>query len=610
LKLAGNIKFNGSTAANPVIRTPNASGSGFRVYDQYHNQTITEFYNGGNVEIPNGLLEISGTAGAPSLTLAGHLNFNGSQANNAVLRTPNASGADFHIYDEYYSNTIATFNNGGDVKIPTGRLHIAGRTSGNSLLVADHIGFDGTNDTPVIRTPNSSTGQIRIYDNYNGQDIIRFNNSGNVEIPHRSLNMGGETVYNLQSPNADDHAVPRGWANSTYLNASGDTLEGRLNVGFNNGTIINARDGDGTIDLTQFDDGASTPTEYRVRLGPANNNAFKVDDVTNNNPLLNVETSGHVVVPSGPIEVSGTTGSDNSLLLSGHIKFDGTLGHPAIRTPNTSGSSFRIYDQYNSSPLMDFANGGPITAYRWIETQHGKGIRDESGGGKTYELIMRETDLDVRYSSNVPEQEGALFRVDDFVGLVESDNDELVGWWDTEFGGQFSLGGHMQVGNTNLGMDRSYALNVNGSASISGNLDANQINTNGAEVNQDRGRAIPASDISTYEDSNGNYVVLMSLNDIYDRSFQQTDVFSGKVIVSGPRNFSGGSDQHVFFEANFVCNRDTYGNINLFVSPRETNSCNYASAEFSESNDNLKIKYNPDFPHSTFPHGYVYVHRG
>jgi len=59
LRIAGHVKFDGSSASNPVFRTPGGGSDSIRIYDDNAGQTIAQFHEGGHVDIHNGNLDLN-----------------------------------------------------------------------------------------------------------------------------------------------------------------------------------------------------------------------------------------------------------------------------------------------------------------------------------------------------------------------------------------------------------------------------------------------------------------------------------------------------------------------------------------------------------------------
>lgn len=148
------------------LKTGGGGGSRWDIKDVANNQIIASFNEGGNVEIPNGNLSVDTLAGSNMDAL-----MYGSWADFRL------QGASRFNYIDNSGNSIIGLVDGGNVKIPNGNL----------TLDTGQLKFGGTNAYPRLVRDND---HLRLYTNTAGQ-VLALLNGGGVEIPNGHVDVAG-----------------------------------------------------------------------------------------------------------------------------------------------------------------------------------------------------------------------------------------------------------------------------------------------------------------------------------------------------------------------------------------------------------------------------------
>jgi len=188
------FNFNGSDVSN--IDNLLTSGSGtdsIVVRDTANSQDIAQFSEGGNVSIPNGDLQLGVGNGIEfgrddARIFSSDDNNNGSvqstviEANRSVILeadNPN-DGFGNAIIRVGGLNTLVA-NPGGSINIPNGTLTLSSK---------DVRQIKTKRVTSRVVTQGSGEAHIDIFDDANSQDIARFNEGGEIDIPNGDLTSG------------------------------------------------------------------------------------------------------------------------------------------------------------------------------------------------------------------------------------------------------------------------------------------------------------------------------------------------------------------------------------------------------------------------------------
>lgn len=319
-------------------------------YDDSNGRDILRGTEGGNVDIPNGNLDMNSNQinNVGSLTVGDNGILNSDSY--AKLETSGGGSSNWAIYDSANSQHIASFKEGGNVDFPNGNLDLGSPGStGKSLDVGGGANFDGdvdlnngggldnVNDIEMdgniygagvdmslqevgsILGPNNGDTDLNIQTQGGGShvvsiedgsssntDIARFHEgTQNVEIPNGNLDLGGQLSVGSTECNTGQYIDGDGSCTDVitettdeYVNENGDTMTGDLdmnsnsvlNVGTNN---IDIGDGQGNIAMNgqRIIDGGLTQVSG---LG-----------VTDSLSTAETEVSGNSVYVQGDVSVDG-----------------------------------------------------------------------------------------------------------------------------------------------------------------------------------------------------------------------------------------------------------------------------------------------------------------
>lgn len=200
--------------------------------------------DGGNVEIPNGNLTVSGHLDASftqitdtasifeiiSGNTSDRLKYIEKSGHFEINYNDASAGTQFPII-EYYDN--------GNVEVPNGDL-LMGQNQINNVDFIDLI--TGGSGSETFRLNVNSSGEFDLYDLPNNQVSLRAYQGGNVEIPNGFLNVSSGRV---QANNTDGFQMPN-------RGGSSDVQRTQINTTLTSGiTEIQATDGAGnTTTLT------------------------------------------------------------------------------------------------------------------------------------------------------------------------------------------------------------------------------------------------------------------------------------------------------------------------------------------------------------------------
>lgn len=131
---------------------------------------IARFKDNGDVEIPNGNLSVAGTE-----CLSGeYIDGEGNCISDQTISD-----------DQNLSEVLSLGNSAGNENI---------NMNSNAIKNVAGIGASEGYSTHSLTTPDLSSGQWQVLDEFNGQDIIRFKNGGNVEVPNGDIDTNGNDI--------------------------------------------------------------------------------------------------------------------------------------------------------------------------------------------------------------------------------------------------------------------------------------------------------------------------------------------------------------------------------------------------------------------------------
>lgn len=280
---------------------------------QSSGDTALSINDGGNVEIPNGNLSLTGTnpeiSSVRKLIADGDLNvWTGGGGSNAI-----------QVYDQSNTQYIARFNEGGNVEIPNGFLDVGE----NNLKSVGTTYYK--NDQRIL--PLSSESRFQYDDGTDWIDLLNLKDNGNVGIPN------GQTL--LQDGSASSPALS--FSNDTdtgwYLGSTGNPI-----LSVSNGDVISV--GSSAIDFR------GSNLRQVGGTTDANSGAIRLANGANINSRNNGDSADLSLITTNGIDdvIVGGSGGDVSrvLLQSGGntgIEFDGhTIGRVGGTTDANSGA--------------------------------------------------------------------------------------------------------------------------------------------------------------------------------------------------------------------------------------------------------------------------------
>lgn len=218
-------------------------------------------------------------------------------------------------------------------------------------------GFDAggssIDNSTEVNTTGSGTASFDVYDSANAQDIARFNEGGNVDIPSGGLDVSGVTVL-----------------------GSGVVVQGNFNI--DNNQITNV----GAINA------GSSPMNFYTEGHP-----ISIYDTTNSQYILQALEGGNVDIPNGDLNASGSIIDTNPVDLSGGFIETALGGGGAtlwrstdstaptiVWRRNPGDEAFDIYDDTNSNHLLRaYANGRVDIPNGSLRLATGQNIEDGNG---------------------------------------------------------------------------------------------------------------------------------------------------------------------------------------------------------------------------------------
>ncbi len=203
--------------------------------------------------------------------------------------------------------TNLKLNSNGNVEVSQGDLKV----SSGEILIPSQFKISDTgviesrrsDDNLYLDLGSGGTGQLNVRDS-GRTNLLVVKEDGEVLVKEGTLNLTNSRITDVNTPQEGTDAANFAWVDSNFVNRSGDTMNGNIDMNGNNITDIrylNMTSGleiDGDIDTNS---GAIDTDGGNVILrgGYISNDG--------DNEGLQVNDSGDVNVPSGDIGVSGTT---------------------------------------------------------------------------------------------------------------------------------------------------------------------------------------------------------------------------------------------------------------------------------------------------------------
>ena len=369
--------------SNSKIRTGRNSGSETGFYDSQNSQNILLAKEGGNVQIPNGNLNMSSNAiqnigsSQTSFTESGQLNLSdgtevvygaGSRPSFSTKYSPGLDGGSFVIREEDAGfNSFYIEDGTGRAHLTNDRLDLEGRSAGLALNIESNgdisLGRDilaPSNSNTRFKTGGGGSNKIAIYDKNNSQEIATFTEGGNVQIPNGGLTVDSTVTSNRLHTNV----VGTESFSNLYLDV-GDNTGSILLRDANNDPIIKANHGgnveipNGNLDVSgQFSTGSTNcgTNEYIGGDGGCKTDSTGTDDQTLSEVLSQGNSAG-----SSNIDLNSNNirGIGNLYSSAGLDIYSGAGGRILLRSRG-SGGVLGWYDDYNNRWVQKYNNGGDL----------------------------------------------------------------------------------------------------------------------------------------------------------------------------------------------------------------------------------------------------------
>jgi hypothetical protein len=210
--ITGVNQINAENGRNLQIMT-DGSGGFVTLYDQANSQQILSANEGGNVEIPNGDLDVSGQLSVGSTQCA----------SGEALLGDGSCGATSD--PQSLSDVLSQGASTGGTNIDMDGANLSDNSQGN-VTVGQDLKVYGK-----VWTPGDGGGS--------GSDITGSQNLSQVltegSVANQSIDMDGSTIENIATPTASNDAMTKGYADSNYLNRDGtDYMQGNFDLnGYN-----------------------------------------------------------------------------------------------------------------------------------------------------------------------------------------------------------------------------------------------------------------------------------------------------------------------------------------------------------------------------------------
>lgn len=277
---------------------------------------------------------------------------------------------------------------------------------GNNATVYD-INMNGNDIENIdeLRTDGSVSDEIAVRDTSNDQDIARFNEGGEVEVPNGALDMSDnelQNVLNIKSTANNDLRIGAGAGGSDQVrirdNANGQDIavfeEGTQNVYIPNGNLDVLGNNITNIDWLKFEEGTSIDGNLTVNgsvnssgdIDMNDNNIYDANSVEANR-IYDPEDEALLVddnVDLNENELQNVDGiqdgtGTNTVKLDGSNNVDVPNGNLKV---SSSGAQIQVGD-FGTQKIMD--DGDRIR----VQGQNGFSIGSYHGG--SYQVVARGT---------------------------------------------------------------------------------------------------------------------------------------------------------------------------------------------------------------------------
>lgn len=152
------------------------------------------------------------------------------------------------------------FNDNGDVSLPQGNLDLENGELNiyNGLRIDENgvIRSQRSDGDINIELGSSSTGELNL-ENSENQEILRALEEGKVIVPRGNIDLRNNRIKNLSAPVRGTDAANYAWVDTNFVNRSGDTLNGSLNL-----NSYEIRNSVTDADLRSFSTGNTEDLQY------------------------------------------------------------------------------------------------------------------------------------------------------------------------------------------------------------------------------------------------------------------------------------------------------------------------------------------------------------
>lgn len=263
------INMNGQDINNlDELRTDGSGSDDIAVRDTANGQDIVRFNEGGDVSVPNGILNakngFDSTSGNIRIRSEGAYNFYATSAKLSSrgeglrLTTDTSPGGYVQFYDEENDQVILNGTVGGDVEIPNGNLDL----NSNNITNIDTLKFEEGTSIDGNLTVNGSV-----------------NTSGDIDM--------------------NDHDIVD--ANNVEANEIYDPEDGSLRVNDDINMVNNNLVNPTSILLS----GGNSDTTVEFGRGGATSQTFKIVDDGNALDVMRYQQGGNIEIPNGNLRNTG-----------------------------------------------------------------------------------------------------------------------------------------------------------------------------------------------------------------------------------------------------------------------------------------------------------------
>ena len=274
---------------------------------------------------------------------------------NDIGSVSGLSGVNYQRFDNQDGDFIRVLGSGGashTLRYDDRSLHFYNGNSGSvlNLTRSGNVQTFGnlnlqSNDIVapnLVTTDGTGSDVIIVRDTSQGQDLARFYEGGNVSLPSGNVSLGNNLITDLAPPQTGEDAVRLSYLASNYVNKSGDTMYGTLNM--NSNTISNI------AQLTNYYSNPCAAGNAMVDLG--DNGQISCVDATS-------MVSGDFVTRTGDT-MSGNLRNTGGNIIAG----DGN----SLQVRPSDGSAW--YDIYDDSGTFTIQQTGDQDALRITQNSH------------------------------------------------------------------------------------------------------------------------------------------------------------------------------------------------------------------------------------------------